>query len=152
MIRRVIDKGRESWPSKWRLSHGGVLEFGGVTIAVVGTPVEQVHPSENSELQTAVVQTGAVVSQFAPGTPIQRFLFPMGDWGDATSAVGADATVPDCETCPLIVSYVAGPPPPKTCRPKRATSTTTATDGEGPQPAHPVTPSRAPAMFRRRRA
>lgn len=58
-------------------AHRGALDFGGPTVAVIGTPLDRAYPQENGWLQQAIAQDGVVVSQFAPGTRTERFFFPM---------------------------------------------------------------------------
>lgn len=58
-------------------AHRGALDAGGLTIAVVGTPLTEVYPSQNSKLQMEIAEKGLVISQFAPSAPVQRWHFPM---------------------------------------------------------------------------
>lgn len=58
-------------------AHAGVLHAGGPTIAVLGTPVDRTYPREHEALQRRIAATGAVVSQFPPGLPVQRHFFPL---------------------------------------------------------------------------
>lgn len=57
-------------------AHTGALRAGGNTLAVIGTPIDQYYPKENKQLQDFIVEHGAVVSQFSPIKPTQRFNFP----------------------------------------------------------------------------
>src|SRR3990172_5838265 len=50
-------------------AHRGALAAGGRTLAVLGSGVDVVYPSENRALARAIEGHGALVSQFAPGTP-----------------------------------------------------------------------------------
>jgi DNA processing protein len=58
-------------------AHRGALEAGGITFAVIGTPLTRCYPSENAELQRRIGQVGAVVSQFAPSSKTRPSCFPM---------------------------------------------------------------------------
>ena len=59
-------------------AHRGALTTSqGRTIAVFGTGINRVYPSENRELAMDVSSRGAVVSQFWPDTPPSRVTFPM---------------------------------------------------------------------------
>lgn len=49
--------------------HNAALKAGGKTIAVLGCGVEHIYPKENAELYRQICQSGAVVSEYPPGTP-----------------------------------------------------------------------------------
>lgn len=57
-------------------SHWGALEGGGKTVAVLGCGVDIVYPSENRELMKRICETGAVISEYLPGTEPVPFNFP----------------------------------------------------------------------------
>ena len=57
-------------------AHRGALRVGGRTIAVLGGGVDVVYPPENRRLADEIGRQGAVVSQFAPGTPPLPQNFP----------------------------------------------------------------------------
>jgi DNA processing protein len=57
-------------------AHLGALAAGGRTIAVLGSGVDVVYPSENRRLAERIAEHGAVVSQFAPGTRPLPYHFP----------------------------------------------------------------------------
>ncbi|HEX6547780.1 MAG TPA: DNA-processing protein DprA [Candidatus Dormibacteraeota bacterium] len=62
-------------------AHEGALAGGGCTIAVLGTGVDVIYPRANADLAQRILQAGgALVSQFADGTPPQRRHFPMRNW------------------------------------------------------------------------
>ena len=62
-------------------AHRGALEAGGVTIAVLGTGVDIVYPAENAALAARLLDAGgALVSEFADGTPPRRGHFPKRNW------------------------------------------------------------------------
>jgi DNA processing protein len=58
-------------------AHSTALESGARTVAVVGTGLRRVYPSENRDLQERIASVGAVVSQFWPDAPPTRQHFPM---------------------------------------------------------------------------
>jgi DNA processing protein len=60
-----------------KAAHHGTYDAGKPTIAVIGTPLNKVYPKEHEAIQNYIGQKGLVVSQFAPGTPVQRWNFPM---------------------------------------------------------------------------
>jgi len=57
-------------------AHRAALEVGGMTVAVLGTPIDRTYPADHKSLQEEIAQRGALVSQFPPGLPISRFNFP----------------------------------------------------------------------------
>lgn len=72
-------------------AHRGALDAGGVTVAVLGTGVDVVYPAENAALAAELLERGgALVSEFADGTPPRRGHFPKRNW---TMAALSDAVV-----------------------------------------------------------
>jgi DNA processing protein len=57
-------------------SHQGALNANGYTIAVAGTGLDRVYPARNLDLATKIVSTGAMVSEFPPGTLAKANHFP----------------------------------------------------------------------------
>jgi DNA processing protein len=57
-------------------AHTGALEAGGRTVAVLGCGVDVIYPYENSGLMDRICQSGAVLSEYIPGTPPISFNFP----------------------------------------------------------------------------
>ena len=58
------------------IAHSTALTVGGRTIAVLGSGVDVIYPSENKKLYYQICQNGAVISEFAPATPPRRENFP----------------------------------------------------------------------------
>src|SRR5262249_7108719 len=56
--------------------HRGALRAGGRTIAVLGSGVDVIYPPESRRLAAEIEEHGAIVSQFAPGTPPLGHHFP----------------------------------------------------------------------------
>jgi DNA processing protein len=57
-------------------AHRGALEGGGLTVAVMGTGPDQVYPPANRRLAEHIASRGALVTEFAPGSPPLRDHFP----------------------------------------------------------------------------
>src|SRR5579871_2527976 len=49
------------------VAHKTAIEFGGQTIAVIGTPLEKSSPSENAKLQECIYREHLLISRFAKG-------------------------------------------------------------------------------------
>ena len=58
-------------------SHRGALAGSGKTIAVAGTGLDRVYPAQHRDLAHKIAETGALVSEFLPGTPVRRNHFPL---------------------------------------------------------------------------
>lgn len=59
------------------IAHRGALERGGATVAVLGSGVDVVYPQRNHALYRDILRTGAVVSEFPPGTKPHPAFFPL---------------------------------------------------------------------------
>ena len=57
-------------------SHRGALSVGGYTIAVAGTGLDRVYPARHKDLAMELVKTGAMISEFPPGTIAKANHFP----------------------------------------------------------------------------
>jgi len=57
-------------------AHEGALENKGYTVAVLGCGIDIVYPPENAKLLERIAEQGAVVSEYAPGTPPLAKFFP----------------------------------------------------------------------------
>ena len=57
-------------------SHLGALVCGGKTVAVTGTGLDRIYPARNHKLGQQIIEEGAVVSEFPPGTPPLASNFP----------------------------------------------------------------------------
>ena len=57
-------------------AHEAALESGAATIAVLGTGPDIVYPSRHRDLAARIASAGALVSEFAPGTPGRKENFP----------------------------------------------------------------------------
>lgn len=59
------------------MANRAAIEFGGDTIAVLGSGVDVCYPSEHEELMRRIVEHGAVISEFQPGTAPNGYHFPI---------------------------------------------------------------------------
>ena len=57
-------------------AHRGALDGGGRTIAVTACGLDMVYPPENRDLMLEIERSGAVLSEWAPGTPPASWHFP----------------------------------------------------------------------------
>ncbi len=57
-------------------AHLGALERNGRTIAVLGCGVDRAYPPENRELMKKIIENGAVISEYPPGTEPIPYNFP----------------------------------------------------------------------------
>jgi DNA processing protein len=58
------------------IAHWSAIENRGTTVAVMGTGVDVVYPGSHSNLYARIVETGAVISEFALGTGPYAWNFP----------------------------------------------------------------------------
>lgn len=58
-------------------AHRGALEAGGITIAVFGCGVDVIYPPEHRGLAERILERGALVSEFPPGTRPFKGHFPQ---------------------------------------------------------------------------
>ncbi|MCQ2555007.1 MAG: DNA-processing protein DprA [Clostridia bacterium] len=58
-------------------SHTGALDFGGKTIAVLGTGCDICYPKENAALYSAISERGLIISEYPDGTGPAKYTFPM---------------------------------------------------------------------------
>jgi len=53
------------------IGHRGCLDAGGITIAVLGTPIDEIYPRKHKGLAAEIIEKdGAIISEYAPGAKI----------------------------------------------------------------------------------
>jgi DNA processing protein len=57
-------------------AHEGALRSGGVTVAVLGCGVDVVYPPEHGKLRAQILESGAILSEYPPGSLPLRHRFP----------------------------------------------------------------------------
>jgi DNA processing protein len=57
-------------------AHLSALKAGGRTIAVLGCGVDRIYPPEHTQLAEKIIANGAILSDYAPGTPPDASNFP----------------------------------------------------------------------------
>ncbi len=57
-------------------AHEGCLEAGGITLAVTGTGPDRIYPARNKALAHRIINQGALISPFPPGTDVRQGNFP----------------------------------------------------------------------------
>ena len=58
------------------LAHQAAVKNGGRTLAVLGCGVDIIYPPENRKLGEDIIASGALISDYAPGTPPEGVNFP----------------------------------------------------------------------------
>lgn len=58
------------------IAHQAAIRAGGRTIAVLGSGVDRIYPPEHRSLSDQIINQGAVLSDYAPGTPPDSSNFP----------------------------------------------------------------------------
>lgn len=56
-------------------AHRGCLDAGGITVAVLGTPIDEIYPVSNRSLAQRILQNGAILSEYPPGTKTENWHF-----------------------------------------------------------------------------
>lgn len=72
------------------VGHKTAIEYGGQTVAVLGTPLNKVYPSENAELQERIMGDHLAISQYPVGHPTTLKDFVL---RNRTMSIISDATV-----------------------------------------------------------
>ena len=59
------------------VAHAGALSCGGKTVAVIGSGIDVCYPDSHVRLARAIVKSGCVMTEYAPGTRPNRENFPV---------------------------------------------------------------------------
>ena len=58
------------------VAHKAALDAGGRTLAILGCGVDRIYPPENRKLAETIIKNGALISDYAMGTPPDSMNFP----------------------------------------------------------------------------
>jgi DNA processing protein len=58
------------------VAHSAALKAGGRTLAVLGSGVDKIYPPEHRQMAEKISTNGAIISDYAPGTPPESANFP----------------------------------------------------------------------------
>lgn len=88
-------------------SHRGALRAGGNTVAVAGTGPDRIYPARHRELAQSIVERGAIVSEFSPGTPALPANFPRRNRIISGLSLGVLVVEAACKSGSLITARLA---------------------------------------------
>ena len=88
-------------------AHVAALEAGAATVAVVGTGADRVYPRKHLALARQIAAQGALVSEFAPGTPARPDHFPRRNRLIAGLALGTVVIEAGLQSGSLITARLA---------------------------------------------
>lgn len=89
-------------------SHEGGLDGGSGTIAVLGSGIDTIYPTDNRSLAERIVRDGLVISEFPPGTPPRAEHFPQRNRIIAGMTVGTLVVEAARRSGSLITARLAG--------------------------------------------
>ena len=89
-------------------AHGAAIDAGGATLAVAGTGPDQVYPARHRDLALRIVDNGAVISSFAPGTGPRAGHFPARNRIISGMSAGVVVIEAGIQSGSLITARLAG--------------------------------------------
>ncbi len=89
-------------------AHRGALRGRGITLAVLGSGIDVVYPRSNLALAREIERSGALVSEFPPGSPPRRGNFPRRNRIIATLSLGTLVVEAASRSGSLITARLAG--------------------------------------------
>jgi DNA processing protein len=89
-------------------AHEATVDAGGRTVAVTACGIDVDYPSANSELRERITETGAVITEFAMGTPPARHCFPQRNRIISGLAMGTVVVEAPTKSGALITARLAG--------------------------------------------
>ncbi len=90
-----------------RIAHEAALQAGGRSIAVLGSGVDRIYPPEHLRLAEQMQAHGAVISDYAPGTPPDSVNFPPRNRIISGLAMGTVVVEADLQSGALITASFA---------------------------------------------
>lgn len=58
-------------------AHRGCLDAGGITVAVLGTPIDKIYPRCNLDLSRRILERGAIISEYPPEHETRAYDFQI---------------------------------------------------------------------------